>query len=105
MKVLVFSQNKVLQRFAQQIIDDKVVDRVQQRFEEQDLEAPPRLSRAIWRKSGGAVLPRGQVARALTWKPGHYFYELPCTWQTLAPDTSVGGFGRISHIFLREGEL
>ena len=35
-KVLVLSQkkNKVLQRFAEQILDNMVVDRVQQRFEE-----------------------------------------------------------------------
>ena len=40
MVVLVLSQNKVLQRYAEQILDDKVVDRAQQRFEEQDLEVP-----------------------------------------------------------------
>ena len=39
---MVLSQNKVLQRFVEQIIDDMVVglDRVQQRFVEQDFEAP-----------------------------------------------------------------
>ena len=36
----------------------------------------PRLSRAVWRGSGGAVLRRGQAARALAPKPAQYFYEL-----------------------------
>ena len=38
---MIFSQNKVSQRFVEQIIDDMVgLDRVQQRFVEQDLETP-----------------------------------------------------------------
>ena len=37
---MILSQNKVLQRFVEQTIDDLVLDRVQQRFEEEDLETP-----------------------------------------------------------------
>ena len=39
---MVLSQNKVLQRFLEQIIDDLCLDRVQQRFE--DLERPVSFS-------------------------------------------------------------
>ena len=83
-KVLLLSQNKVLRRFAEQILDDKVVDRAQ-RFVEQDLKAPCVVLEQAWRGSGGAVLRRGQVARAvLAWKPRHHFYEL-LFWQTFCP--------------------
>ena len=58
MKVLVLSQNKVLQRFVEQILDDVVVDRVQQRLEEQDLETP-----RVRCGFGGAVLRREQASR------------------------------------------
>ena len=43
--VMVLSQDKVVQRFVEQIIDDMVgLDRVQQRFVEQNCEAPRVLS-------------------------------------------------------------
>ena len=96
--VLVLSQNKVLQRFAEQILDDQVVDRVQQRFEEQDFEVP----RVSLVQSGGVVLRRGQAARALARKPGLYFYEL-LFWQTLALclRQSTEAFGIMSSVFRR----
>ena len=58
----VLSQNKVLLRFVELIIDDLGLDRVQQRFEEQDLEASRTSLVEVWRGSGGAVLRRGQVS-------------------------------------------
>ena len=48
------------------------------------LSRSSRPASEAWRGSGGAVLRRDQVrSRCLTWKPGHYFYEL-LFWQTLA---------------------
>ena len=49
---MVLSQNKVVQRFAERILD-KVADWVQQRFEEQDVERPGGLTWVC-----GAVLRR-----------------------------------------------
>ena len=52
---LVLSQTRILQRFVEQILHDTVVDRVQQRFVEQDLEAPASFSGksgvGLWRRS------------------------------------------------------
>ena len=104
-KVLVLFQKKVLQR-AEQIIEDKVVDRVQQRFENQDLEAP-RLSRAVWRGSSGAVLRREHVARAVS------LGNLDITSTSFSSGKhmpsclrqSADAFGRISSVFPREGVL
>ena len=61
MRVLVLSQNKVLQRFAGRIPDDKVVDRVQQVCVEEDLEAPCVLVE-VWRRS---VAPFSDVLQLL----------------------------------------
>ena len=44
---MVLSQNKVLLRFVEQIVDDLGLDRVQQRFEEQDL-GTPRVGSLTW---------------------------------------------------------
>ena len=143
--VLVLSQNKVLQRFAEQILDHKVVNRAQQRFEEQDPKCPASLSCSLalvwWRRS--PTWTSCSRSRTETWKlflraplladtrplsatvhggswnnfqlfshvmvfSGRFavalenldFQRAPCTRQSLAPDASVGGFGRISHIFL-----
>ena len=74
------------------------LDRVQQRFVEQDLEAP-----SVGVRRG--TLRRDQVRCAvLTWKPGHYFYEL-LFWQTLALvfSTVYGCFWKKSCGFLRDG--
>ena len=51
------------------------------------------LSRAVWRGSGGAVLRRGQAARALAPKLAHYFYDL-FFWPDTCPlfATVYGGF-------------
>ena len=62
-KVLVLSQNRVLKRSVEQILDDKVVDRVQQRFVEQDLEAPCVVLVEVWR---GSVAPFSVVFTLLT---------------------------------------
>ena len=68
-KVLVFSQNNVVQRFAEQIIDDdKVVDRVQRRFEEQDLDAP-RVS--LVQSGVGLVAPFSDVDKLLALSDGN----------------------------------
>ena len=66
--VLVFSQNKVLQRFAEQILDHKVVDRAQQRFEEQDLEVP-RVS--LVQSGVGLVAPFSDVDKLLALSHGN----------------------------------
>ena len=61
--VLVLSQTIVLQRFVEQILDDKVVDRVQQRFVEQDLEARCVVPVEVRR---GSVAPFSVVYTLLT---------------------------------------
>ena len=88
------SQDKVLQRFVEQFIDDdKVgVDRVQQRFVEQDLDAP-RVGSLTW--SGGAVLRRDHLARAVS--PGNELLVLGDTCSRVQA-TVFGGFRKI---FLR----
>ena len=57
---MVFSQDKVLQRFVEQL------DRVQQRFVEQNFETPCVVLVKVWRGSGGAVLRCDQFARAVS---------------------------------------
>ena len=87
-KVLVLSQNKILQ----QILDDKVEDRVQQRFEEQNLERPALF---LWKSGvgGGALLRCEHVARAVSIGNMELFLEL-LFWHTLALvlATVYGGF-------------
>ena len=56
------SQNKVLQRSAEQILDDRAVDIVQQRFVEQNLEAPCVVPVEVWR---GSVAPFSGVLQLL----------------------------------------
>ena len=81
--VKIFSQDSVLQRFVEQIIDEDMVEEifkvfsqdsewVHQRFVEQNHEA-------AWR---GAVLRR-EEAHEVPRKPGHRFHE-PFCWQSLA---------------------
>ena len=104
--VLVLSQNKVLQRFAEQILDDKVVDRAQQRFEEQDLEVPPRLLLCslawVW------------CRRCPAWRSCSCSRTETCTLFLRAPllaetrplfPTVFRTFGRISLVFPFEGVL
>ena len=79
-KVLVLSQNKVLQCFVEQIIDDLGPDKVQQRFRRAGPRNAPRRC-LTW---VCAVLRRGQVARALA--PTESSERIPC-------------------VFLREGAL
>ena len=90
----VFSRDWFCSVFVEQIFDDMVgLDRVQQRFAEQDLGAP-RVG--VWRGSGGAVLRRDQVAHALRWKSWALFLRAP----PLAD--SLRRLGRISGCFLHK---
>ena len=67
MVVLVLSQNKVLQRFVEQILDE-VVDRAQQSFEEQDLEVP-RVS--LVQSGVGLMAPLSDVDNLLALSHGN----------------------------------
>ena len=94
---VVLSKDEVLQRFLEEIIDDLCLVRVQQRFEEQDLERP---ASEVWRGSAGAVLRREQASRAvLAWKPGHYLCDLPCAGGHL-PSCSSDSQRRLLEEFL-----
>ena len=65
-------------------------------------ENASRLSRAVWRRSGGAVLRRGQAARVVrTGNPGQCFYELVAVplLALVFMRQSTKAFGRISCVF------
>ena len=62
-QVLALSHDRVLQRFVEQILDDKAEDMVQQRPVEQDLEAPCVVLVEVWR---GSVAPFSVVNTLLT---------------------------------------
>ena len=95
---VLFSQDKVLQRCVEQIIDDIGPG---QGFNSAS------WSRTAWRGSGGAVLRRDHVTRtARIGNPEHYFYEpVAVTLALVFMRQSTKAFGRISCGFLREGAL
>ena len=87
-----FLPGQVLQRLAEQIIDD---------VEEAGFNSAS-CGRTSKRGSGGAVLRRGEALAVVTWKIGHHFCELHCILQSLAlvfMRQSTEAFGRISCVF------
>ena len=80
--VVVFLQDKVLQRLVEQItVDFLGLDRVQQRFVEQDIEAPPRRKSDV-----GLLAPslrRDQVCRALSHLETWTLFLRACCCDTL----------------------
>ena len=109
MVVLVLSQNKVLQRFAEQILDEKVVRRAQQRFEEQDLEVP-RVS--LVQSCVGLVAPFSDMDKLLALSHGNLdIISTSCMAVFMAARRSfclrqsTEALGRISHVHPREGVL
>ena len=100
----VLSQDKVLQRFVEQIIDDDKV--VLAGFNSVSWSrTSKRPASKVCRGSGGAVLRRGHLARAVS--PGNPDFTSTSSlfWLTLAlvfMRQSLEAFGRISCGFLRE---
>ena len=93
-------QNMILQHFVEQIIDDLVcLDRVQLRFEEQDLETP---ASEVWRGCGGAVLLRDHHSHLETW-PSFLRAPLLADTRPRVMRQSTIVFVRISCVFPREG--
>ena len=65
--LMVLSQNKVLQRFVEQIVDDLCWAWTGFNSASRSrTSSAPRLSRAVWRGSSGAVLRREHVAHAVS---------------------------------------
>ena len=103
---MVLSQDKVLQRFVEQIIDDDKVGWAW--FNSVSWSRTSKRPAEVWRESGGAVLRRdaapGRARAVLTWT---LFQRVPL-WQSLAPivhATVHGGFWKNFTHFLCERVL